>query len=307
MRASKSDKGSFVRALDSELKGVVNDLKKDVNRQLFGTADGKIATCGTTTADTVVVLATATTATQMRQFEINEVIDIGTLASPTTIASARTITAIDTTNKTITISGAAVTTSGSHFVFRSGSGGNNPQLEVTGLQAIVAGSGTLFNVNPSTYPSWVSHTDTSGSNRSISENLFAANMHATLIDSGEDIDLIVTSYGVSRAYANLRTTLKRFTNTVDLKGGFKGLDVSAGGAPVALVADRDAPENTIFGLNTSHLTEYSQSDWEFADDDGAVLRNTLTADTWQAFLYKDMELATDRRNAHFKISNVSEA
>src|SRR5438874_2448222 len=40
IKAMKSDQGSFVRAVDSESKSVTNDLRRDVNRQAYGTADG---------------------------------------------------------------------------------------------------------------------------------------------------------------------------------------------------------------------------------------------------------------------------
>jgi len=39
MRAADTDKGAFERALDSETKRVVNDLKRDLNRQVWGTSD----------------------------------------------------------------------------------------------------------------------------------------------------------------------------------------------------------------------------------------------------------------------------
>ena len=42
--ASADDKGSFIRALDSEVKGLVDDLKHDVNRQMFSDGSGIIAT-----------------------------------------------------------------------------------------------------------------------------------------------------------------------------------------------------------------------------------------------------------------------
>ena len=40
MAASKNDKGAIVRALDSEIKGVTADLKRDVNYQLHNDGTG---------------------------------------------------------------------------------------------------------------------------------------------------------------------------------------------------------------------------------------------------------------------------
>jgi len=311
IRAMKSDRGSFVRAVQSETAGLTNDLKRDVNRQLFGGVsgvNGAIALCTTTSGSTTINLATTTTVVQLRQLEVGMVVDIGTAANPTLEAAARTITAVSVANKTITISGAAVTTAGTDYVFRSGSAGN----EVTGLSSIIASSGTLFNVDPNTYPMWVSTVDSnSGTNRSVSENLFAKNMHNTFIAGGVDIDLWLTSDGVFRAYSNLLTSLKRFPQTLDLKGGFKGLDMSAGGygggVGVALAWDRDCQANTAYGLSTPHLFEYQMSDWEWMQEDGAVLSRVPGFDLYEANLFKYHELTTDKRNAHCKIADLTEA
>lgn len=310
IRAMKSDRGSFTRAVQSESQGIANDLKRDVNRQLWGTTDGKIATCGTTSSSVTVVLATTTTAVQMRQLEVGMIVDIGTVAAPTTEATARTITAVDTANKTITVSGATFSTSGTDFVFRTGLNGTGSTqgVELTGLQTIVAASGSLFNVDPTTNPVWASQVDSnSGTLRSISESLVAKTMHNTEISGGVPLNLFVSSDGVHRSYANLLTALKRFTNTVEVKGGFKGLDITAGGGSVPLVWDRDCPSNKLFGLNTDHLFEYQTSDWEFMQEDGAVLFRVSGADAYEATLFKYHELTTDKRNAHALISDIIES
>lgn len=46
IRSAKSDRGAFIRAVDNESSGVVDDLKRDYNRQLWGTSDGVIAQIG---------------------------------------------------------------------------------------------------------------------------------------------------------------------------------------------------------------------------------------------------------------------
>jgi hypothetical protein len=44
IEASQSNQGAFVNILDAESKGVANDLRKDINRQVFGTGDGLLGT-----------------------------------------------------------------------------------------------------------------------------------------------------------------------------------------------------------------------------------------------------------------------
>jgi hypothetical protein len=310
IRAMRSDRGSFVRAVDSETRGAVTDLRRDVNRQLFGTSDGVIAACGTTSSSATVQLDAATTASQMRQFEIGMKVDIGTVASPTAVVAGATIVAVNSSAKTITID-SAVTTSSSHRVFRAGSGGAGAnQKELTGLQTIVAASGALFNVDPATYPVWASYVDSNGgTGRNFTETLAAKVIHEVSIRSGQDVNLFITSDGVQRNFANQLTSLKRFVNSVDLRGGYKGLEVTAGGnmGPVALVWDRDCPNGKCFALNTSHLTQYEMSDWEWMEEDGAVLSRVSGEDAYEAVLFKYHELATDQRNAHALIVDLNES
>lgn len=315
IRAMRSDRGSFVRAMESETRGVTNDLKKDVNRQLWGDTSGQIVSFAVNAATNTLTLGAATTRVQQRQIEVGMVIDIGSAADSTSVAEFRTVTAVSfsTLPGTITISGAAVTTATTDFLYRAGlaPGASADGVELTGLQDIVDDSGTLFNVNPSNDPVWTSYVDSNGgTNRSVSENLFASVMHNVEIKSGQmpsGSHFWASSDGVHRAYANLLTAQKRFANTLDLKGGFKGLEVSAGGGSVALVWERDAAANTAWYINPDHLVQFEMSDWDYMDQDGAVLSRRPNIDAYEATLYKYHELATDQRNAHGKIEDLTEA
>lgn len=305
IRAMKSDKGSWTRAVESESKGIVTDLKRDVNRQVNGTSNGVIGQCGVTTASTTVVLSNFTS-TQMRQIEKNMVIDIGTVAAPTGVASARTVTSVNRTAKTIVISGAAVTTAITDFVFRSGAGGAG--IELTGLQSIVAASGTLFSVDPATYDSWVSNVEANGGTpRNFTELTIETAMDNCNIASGESSWLIVTSHGAARNFAAQLKSLRRYNDTIEIKGGFKGLAVDTPSGSATLVTDRDHPTLQATGLSTAHLTQFEASDWEFMDEDGAVLNRVQNKDAYEATLFKYHELTTDERSAHFRITDLIES
>ncbi len=307
--AMKSDKGSFVRAVDSEMKGVVNDLKRDVSRQCWGNADGKLATFTTNSNTTILALATTTSAPQIRQFSIGMVIDIGTVASPTTIVSAATISAIDDTSGAMTITvDSALTTSSSHFAFRSGSVGANVSYELTGVQAIVKATGTLFNVNPSTYPVWTSYVNSnSGTARALSENLMAKTVQNVQIRSGEYPDAGICSDGVFRAYSTLLTSMKRATNTTALKGGYSALDFNAASGTIPITWDRDCPANSMFFFNWDHLEEVREADWDWMDRDGAVLSRVSGKDAYEATLFMYHELTTDERQSHGLLADLTEA
>lgn len=325
IKQAVTDRGAFIDALDAEMEGIKNDAMKDVNRQLWGTSNGVIAQCGTTTAATTVVLASTTGTTALRQlfFDGGMVVDIGTVASPTTVASARTITSVDETNKTIAISGAAVTTSASHFVFRSGAGGassntgqpGDGQVELTGLQTIVDDSAVLHTINPSSQPKWKAYVNSnSGTNRSITETLITGSIMKTLTNSGKKPSLLVSAEGVNLAISNLLLSLKRNMEQTSLKGGYAGIQfyspsVSGKGdeAPTALYADFDCPNNRLYGINPDVLVYHQVGDgFQFMDLDGAVMNRKPDTDAYEATLYAYGELACKQRNAHFVIKDITE-
>lgn len=327
IRQAVTDRGAFVDALDAEMQGIRKDAMKDVNRQLWGTSNGVIATCGTTSSSvTVQLLATTTGSTKLRHvfFDGGMVVDIGTVSSPTTIASARTVTAVDETNKTITISGATVsTTSGTHFVFRASAGGasshsgapGDGQIELTGMQTIVSDSATLHTVTTAAQPKWKAYVNgNSGTNRAISETLITGAIMKVLINSGEKPNLLVSSEGVHMSVANLFLSLKRNMEQTQLKGGYSGIQyfspsVSGNGddAPTVLYCDFDCPNNSIYGINTNSLVFHQVGEgWQFMDLDGAVMNRVAATDAYEATLTCYAELACKQRNKNFAINDITE-
>lgn len=310
--AGRTDAGSFARPLAQENEGVVADLKRDVNRQLFGQGNGVIAATDTTTSTTTINMANFT---EVQQFQITEGmrIDIGTVANPTAAAAGLVVEAV--TSSTIVVETTSVSTDTTHFVFRSGAGGaGSNQREMTGLQAIVNSGDALFGVSGTTYSTWNSYVDDNGGTlRPVAENLFIAAQQKVRRNSGAEIDLWVTSDGVQRQVANLLQSIKRFPNTLELKGGYKGIDMSAagagrsGGREVALVWDEDCPNNTAFGVSTDRLKYHRASDWDFMDMDGSILSRVAGYDAYEAVLYQYAELATDARNAHARINDLAES
>lgn len=309
IKAMSRDEGSFVRQTESEMKGLTNDLKRDINRQLFGTSDGVIATAlNAGSSTTVIVFAVGTPQSAIRQLEVGTVIDVGTASPFTSVTTARTVTVNSGTSITVTPAMGGTPADGDSIV-RSGSGGSGAsQKELTGLQSIVASSGSLFNVDPATYAAWKSTVSSNGGvARPFTENLAAQVVNAVNIQSGMDPNLIITSDGVNRSYAAQLQTQKRFTNTLTLQGGFKAISVATGDSELALTWDRDCPDTMAFFLNTEHLVQHEMSDWEWMDLDGAVLRKVPGLDSYEATLFKYHELTTDQRNTHALVKDLQTA
>lgn len=310
IEAMKSDRGSFVRAVDSEMKGAINDLKRNYSRQIFGTSDGVIVKVANVTSATVTFHSGATL-NQKRQIEVGMSLDIGTSTPFTSVSTGNIVTGINFDTDGVTplsfILTSSVTTSNGDSVVVSGSGGSgSAQKEITGIQSIIAASGSLFNVDPATYPVWRSLVLANGGTpRPASETLFAQACQVSSINGGGNAKLLVTSDGVHRNFAAQLQTEKRFSNTLDLKGGYKAISITAGGMDeIGLIWDRDCVYDAAFGIDLDEIAEYQSCDWEWMDKDGAVLSRVSGVDAYEATMRKYSELATPKRNAHFRVSDL---
>lgn len=309
IRATKSDVGSWVRAIESETKGATVSLRLDVDRQLVGTSDGVLAATAANAASNTLTLVGGPAT--MRNFRVGMHIDIGTVASPTSVTGNRKITAVNPAAKTITIDGAAVATAATDRVFRQGNGGTGAnQRELTGLQTIINNTGAVHGVNPATEPVWASYV----------KDAAAANLSDALINEVIDevsiasatgqLDWAVTTHLIARTYAATLEAKKQFVNTVDLKGGFKGLEVGTASGRLPLQSVARCPDRNVFFVSQSNLSIQEASDWEFMDEDGSVLQRITTGngkDGYGATLFKYNELTTDERQAHGRIINVGAA
>lgn len=299
---SDSDPRAFAKALTYEMDGLKNDLKKDFNRQLYGT---NVGTIGTVTA---VVTSTVIPVDDARAFQLGEQVDLVTL--PSTVAqSNRQITAVNLASgaNTVTVSGAAITTVVGQVLVRTG----NVNREITGLKSIISNTGVLYNVDPNTEPVWKAEVDSNGgTGRALSEGLMTY-MNDRIRTNGGEVTLIIQGLGVRRAYANLLQQQRQFVNTTKFTGGFSGLAFTTDNGDIPVIADVDAPLRTQYFINEKALTLYNAGDWDWMDRDGSIWQRKIdssgTYDAYEATLYRYVELGADRRNTFGVIQDVNEA
>lgn len=294
IKAAKTNEGAFIRAVESEMKGISRDLKKEMNRMLFGNGTGALAVCGTTSNSTTVVVASST------KLRIGMVVDILVTANGTTGtgATARTITSIPSSTS-IVISGAAITTDNTYSVYRKGS----RNLEVMGLEGIFSATQTLQTLDVATYPWWKANVlANDGTPRAISETLLQTAIDTTDTNSDGEVTALFTTHGVRRAYQTLLQADRIYQNTKDFDGGWKALDYN--GLP--FMVDKDCTANTIYLPDESHLKFFEMSDWEWMDEDGAILSRVSGEDAYEAVMYKYCELGCSARNAQTVLKNIIE-
>lgn len=303
------DRGAFVRAVKLETSGLVADVSRDRARQVWATTVGTMAQCGTTSNSTTVQLATTTPEQSLINLREGAVVDIGTTSSPQSVATARRVTAADLTNKTITIEGAAVTTSSSHYISRYGSGGTSTDQRELTPWSTLCGTGSCQSLDGSTEPAWASVVDTNSSvTRAFTEALIEKTSQRAENRSGMVAKTVYAEDGTYRAVAQHLKAYQRIVNQVTLKGGHKGISFNFGGdEDVTLVRDRDCVPKTLNGVPDGAITRYVLEDWTWEDEDGNVLRlATDSTHTFEAIYYGFEELAVHVRNSLWRIEDVEE-
>lgn len=303
---SDTNPKAFAKALDTEVSGLKDDLKVDMNRQVYGNGNGAVGVVKTT-AGSVTTIAV----NDARLFQIGMHVDLITLPSTVNVSN-RIINAINLSANTVTISGANVAVTANDIITRTGSGPSaSGNRELTGLNAIVQGSGTLYNVDPTVEPEWTAEVDdNAGTPRALSEGRMIT-MADRIRTRGGKTTVIFQSLGIRRAYFNLLSQQRQVVNETKFTGGFTGLAFTTDDGEIPAVADIHAPLNTQFFVNEEALTLYRDEEWHWLDRDGSMWKqvrdNSGDYDAWYARMVEYHELGTDRRNTHGRINDLTEA
>jgi len=306
MELAESNFQAFASALQQELEGLRQTLVKDMNRQMYGTSTGILATAASGSTTTLV-----TTDADAQYLEVGMQLDIFDTSAAGLMANAPfeiTTLVSSAGNTTVTFTpaaGAAVAVGDT--MHRSGS----RNLETIGFKDIVSDVGTLYNINPSTEPVWKSVVNANGGvSRALSEGL--------MIKTADDVrqrggrtSVIFTTMGVRRAYFQLLVQQRRYTNTQKFEGGFSGLAFTTDWGDVPVVTDWDCQSGRMYFINEKELKLYRESDWSFMNRDGSNWQRKITSagnfDVYQTMYYKYCQLGTHRRNSHALLSDITEA
>ena len=302
---------TFMAALDAEMQTLKDVLARDMNRQVYGTNAGILATAASGTTTTFVLPNE-----QAIYLEMDMYVDLWDASGGAfDVNGPFTITNISegAANTTVTFSPASANAVASGDTFRRY--GNSLTAttgkELTGFAEIVSDSGTLYNIDPSSQPVWKATVDSnSGTNRALSEGLMIKMVHKIRQKGGSRPSVIFTSLGVQRAYFNLLSQQRQFVNTKTFAGGFEGLAFAGAGGEIPLIEDTMAPANKLWFISEKELKLYQTGDWKWMDRDGSKWKMKTNSqgalDVWFAHLHKYCELGTHKRNAHGLLSDITE-
>lgn len=317
---TRNNTGSFVRAVESEVKGAESDMKREAARQSFGQkatvnsalVSGVIATLsadpGTNGNSTGWAFANEPTSV-MRHFFVGMqfgVVDPSTGSFRTGIYE---VASINVSAKTIvtTQADAAGVASGDMIVRVSGTTNNagtvsqsSLDAEMNGLRFLI-GTGNYAGITAASNPVWNSIT-LGSSSTPISEAILDEAVEKVETDgNGSSPSLYITEHAQRRKMASLLQAQKRYEGReLTLTSGWKGLDVARG----ALVVDRFCPSNKVFCLTMSDLELFVGLDFQWdEDDEGGVFYKALDGSDAIEARYKWYgNLEAPVRNSHSVIT-----
>jgi hypothetical protein len=307
IEASTSNEGAFLNLLTAEMKGATNDFRKDMNRQLYGTGDGLLATLTAETASGKVL-----TVDSVQYLQVGDPVDlvVKSTGATTNGVLATTIAARTPSEKKVelasAVAGAVSTTYG---LYISGDRSN----EVNGLRNIVAKNRTLHEINSETAGNgfWNANIREAGTSESstavIGESLFEQLIDDVGFSGQGEVEVILTTRGIRRRLADTYQSQKRFNDAQATKvhGGYTAIFVNE----VPVIADDDAPRGWAFGLNKESFRLFQQCSpqWMEAPQGGGGifhLKDGSTAGTkvatyqaWMKWYFNLGNIAPNRNGA----------
>ena len=292
VRASENSAGAFVDLLNAEMEGLLRSSAFNFGRMLFGDGSGILCTVSAVSGNVVTVDSVKNVIEGMTV----DVLDAdGDQVSGVT---ARRITAVDRTGKTVTLSGGALTgvVAGCTLCVQ---GSHN--LELTGLGAIFKDDGTLYGLSRAERPWMVPYIKESVG--TISENAIQTAIDYLEETAGSRVDMIVCSWGVKRALQAVLSESRMQTDMAELAGGYR--TITYNGIPV--VADRFCPAGTMYLLNTRDFCLHQLCDWKWLEgDDGKVLRQVPGKPLYTATLVKYADLICTRPCGQAMLTGITE-
>lgn len=296
MELAQTNVQAFTSAVEAENEGLKDDLVKDSARIFYGDGSGLMASLTTT----------ATSATQSvdnsQYLSVGDKVDVLTRSNGSATGGLTNTEVVSVNYDTHeVVFGSSFTAATTQGVYRTGSYGNEP----TGLAKIIAASGSLHTVDPSSVPLWAATVvANSGTPRPLSEGLMIQTCDKIRVKGGKT-SVIFTSLGVRRSYFNLLTQQRRYTDTKSFDGGFTGLPFNYG-TEIPVVEDVDHKPGSMDFVEEDKLKIYRSKEWHWMDDDGHVLKWVTDYDSWEGLMRQYSEMGTSQRNAHGSLTDLIE-
>lgn len=310
--ATRSNKGAFLRALEAEMKYVMTDTKRGLNRQLNGDGTGALAywTGADNTSPATVDdnLGNGTT-----QLGIGAVTcDLIDTDNSTKNGDSIVVTrgAVSTATTSVSWTGTVTNSGDGDYLVLEDSLGN----EMTGIQGVISDAnpplltGGLHGLPVATYDDWKSIVigdDTAKVDLTfpLLQQLVSRIVSESAIDESE-LKMFHCHPAMRDTYVKLCQDERVFYNVMKLDGGWEA--VTYNGKPI--VADTQCRRNAIFAIAPSSLALMQMAPLDFMDKDGSVFYRISGGDVdaygATAFVYQ--ELGCKARNQNGLLKGLNE-
>lgn len=262
---TRSNQGAFVNKLDQEVKGAAKDMRKDINRQVYGSGGGLLATLSSTvtTVKTHVV-------DSIQYLHVGDPVDVTRITDGTTPTGggANSVSALNASAKSVVLNTAVDASGGAALgIYVEGNRAN----EMDGLRNIVSTGRTLHTINSATAGNEFWNANVRDVGTQAGSEQVAGETSFELI--GDDVgatgqgetQVFVTTRGIRRRLADTYQSQKRFTNAeaTRIHGGYSAIHVATGEGEVPVVVDDDCPKTWAFAIDKDALRWFQLAgpDW----------------------------------------------
>ncbi len=318
IKAARSNKGSFVRAMDSEQKGLVGDLARQRNRIISYFGKGTLGIVSSVAGAVLTMKdpgGVAGTVNPTRFFFPDMVVAVHNGDSDT-LRGVETITSVDRVNGTITLANAIAGAAANDIVTLGVKIGSTTEgsrnLEPMGLLGLVDSTtfvSSIFGLDRSLAANAFFRSQILSSVGPLSTDIIQRAIDNTEEVSGEVIDCFLCHVSARREYLKLLEADRRYTSEILRKpdggtdaGSFKA-ELTYSDIPWKV--DKDMAYGVILGLNKSHLFWIPEDEGSWADEDGDILHRVNDKDSYEARYRVFENFYSDRGNSHFRMDGVT--
>lgn len=332
LEAATSNKGSFKRSMELEMKPAINDLSRQINRQLWGYGVGIMARVnGTQTTGTSLNIKDAggvayndgsgNPINPARYFQVGDYVVFIRNATPTSatdsdIVGSSTvcnITAISSDGRTLTLGVATGATLNDNDMIilspaqsATQSSVNKEVMGMLGIDDDTTYLTTLHNISRSTYPQY--RSTVLPLNGDLTTRILQRAEDASS-EKGGEIKTWYSHYSVRAEYLALLTSVKRFVN----EGGMKadvGFDLAAEGKNIEFNGhpwkiDRACPYGQIYGIDPSYNVRFVNKEGDWLDRDGTILLRVSDVDAYEGRFGVFDNFQNDRPDTLVRIDGVN--
>lgn len=307
---------SFVSGLSAEMSGLATDMARDNNRMLYGNGRGALAMVNNAAgyaAGAGVVVAVDNPGGFLNPGPGTMYFEVGMRVLFVTPGGAYdgsgTITAVNPSANTITIGTLDSAILDNSWIVRQtdtttpSAGLGSYAEEPFGLRALVADDNpglpapyaNVGNIDRSAVAAWNSIVvDNNGTIFPFYSMFLQQLLYAIATQGGGKSGVFLTTYGIQLQYMaeqqGALTHLKRTNND----NGISDEDLSFNG--VRIIPDRDCTRGYVYALDMETLYRYTLADYHWISAGGAVLRQVVNRDAYEATLCAYHALMTDAPN-----------